>query len=391
MSNSLFFRQNKISYPKKTIDILRLYRSENVGARTFKHLIELFGDANNALDNIAEYSLRGGRSKPIKVYSEADAQQELEKLAKIGANLVTYEDQDYPRLLKHISDFPPVLSYLGDASLLNNQKIIAIVGARNASINGRAFASKLAGELINNGFVTASGLARGIDTAVHNANCSKTIAVVAGGIDKIYPPENSKLYEKISKEGVIIAEHAIGTNILGSHFPMRNRIISGLAHGTAIIEANLKSGSLITARCAIEQNRDVFAMPGFPLDPRSQGTNSLIKDGAFLLESAEDIISNISPLIPTNNNHLKKSLADFSTNDNNFRIQTISDEVTVTDLDRKKVMDLLSSSPISLESIIDETDMPIALVYIICLELELAGKISRHPGGKISLIYRDKE
>lgn len=389
MSSSLFFRPKSSSYCRETIDILRLYRSENVGARTFKNLIELFGNASKALENIAEYSLRGGRSKPIKVYSEADAKKEIDKLDKIGATLLTYNDADYPRLLKHISDFPPVLSCLGNTSLLNNDKIIAIVGARSASINGKSFAKKLANELIENGFITTSGLARGIDTAVHSVDCSKTIAVVAGGVDTIYPPENAKLYEKISQEGLIIAEHAIGTKIVGSYFPMRNRIISGIANGTAVIEASLKSGSLITAKFAIEQNRDVFAMPGFPLDPRSQGTNSLIKDGAFLLQSAEDIISNISSLIPSNSTNTKKSLAEFTTNDNNFRFQAASDEVIVKDADRKTVIDLLSSTPISIESIISETKMPIAMVYTICLELELAGKISRHPGGRISLTYRD--
>lgn len=392
MSSSLFFRQKSPTYSQETINILRLYRSENVGAKTFQQLIELFGTASNAIENIAEYSLRGGRSKPIKVYSEADAIQEIENLNKIGANLLTYKDPEYPQLLRHIADFPPVISYLGNASLLNNDKIIAIVGARSASINGKSFASKLSKDLIDKGFVTASGLARGIDTAVHSTDCSSTIAVVAGGIDTIYPPENTKLFEKISKEGIIIAEQAIGTKILGSFFPMRNRIISGISHGTAIIEASLKSGSLITAKYALEQNRDVFAMPGFPLDPRSHGSNSLIKDGALLLESAEDIIANISsfdPLNPLCKTNIKKSLADFATNDNNFRVQNISDEITVTDSDRRRVIDLLSSTPVSIENIIDETQMPITIIYTICLELELAGRISRHPGGKISLTYRD--
>lgn len=389
MSSSLFFREKSQTYSQETINILRLYRSENVGAITFKQLIELFGNASNAIENIAEYSVRGGRSKPIKIYSETDAVQEIEKLNKAGANLLTYKDPQYPELLRHIADFPPVISYLGNASLLNNDKIIAIVGARSASINGKSFASKLSKDLIDNGFVTASGLARGIDTAVHSADCSKTIAVVAGGIDTIYPPENSKLFEKIGKEGVIIAEQAIGTKILGSFFPMRNRIISGISHGTAIIEASLKSGSLITAKYALEQNRDVFAMPGFPLDPRSHGGNSLIKDGALLLESAEDIIANILPFDSHQKTNIKKSLADFATNDNNFRVQNVSDEVTITDSDRRKVIDLLSSTPVSIENIIDETQMPIAIIYTICLELELAGRISRHPGGKISLTYRD--
>lgn len=390
MPNSLFFRPKTPTYSKETISTLRLYRSENVGARTFRNLIDLFGDATTALENIAEYSLRGGRSKPIKIYSLQDAEKEINNLNKIGATLITYKDPEYPSLLKHIYDFPPILSCLGNLSLLSSDKIIAIVGARSASINGKAFASKLAGDLIEKGFVTASGLARGIDTAVHSKDCSKTIAVVAGGIDMIYPPENTKLYEKIRNEGVIIAEQAVGMKILGSHFPMRNRIISGISHGTAVIEANLRSGSLITAKYALEQNRDVFAMPGFPLDPRSNGANSLIKDGAYLLESAEDIVENISSFTSPKQTNVKKSLADSAINDNNFKVQTAKDEAIIRESDRKKVTELLSSTPISIESIVNESKMSITTIYTICLELELAGRISRHPGGKISLTYKDE-
>jgi DNA processing protein len=212
MLKELFLGKNPAeSYSKETIDILRLIRSENVGPKTFFNLIKLFGNASIALENVEEFSIRGGRSKPIKVFSLNDVKKELDLLAKNNAKIVTYQSSEYSRLLLEISDFPPILSYKGNINLLNHEKSIAIVGARNASVNGRAFALKIARELIETGHSVVSGLARGVDTAAHQANISKTIAVIAGGIDHIYPPENSKLYEQIAADGLIIAELPIGS------------------------------------------------------------------------------------------------------------------------------------------------------------------------------------
>jgi DNA processing protein len=382
MLNNLFIRDKTADYSKETIDILRLARSENVGPKTFFQLIKFFGSATKALENISEFSVKGGKSKPITVFSQSEAEKELDALKKIGARLITYKDFNYSQLLLQIHDFPPILSYKGNINLLNAEKIIAIVGARNSSINSRSFAAKIAKELVGAGCVTVSGLARGIDTAVHEASDNNTIAVIAGGIDYIYPPENKDLFERISNNALLLAELPIGSKPLAQHFPQRNRIISGLALATVVIEAGLKSGSLITANYALEQNREVFAAPGFPLDPRCMGTNKLIKDGAYLLESSEDIISNIVTY-----EKLKKSLEETENSSNNFALPVGSSNLEIKDSDRKEVVKLLSSSPVTFESLSNETKLPLSVIYTICLELELAGRITRHVGNKISLIY----
>lgn len=381
MLKTLLAREKPPAYSQETIDILRLIRSQNVGPKTFANLIKLFGSASAALDNIEEFSVKGGRAKPIKLYSIKDATKEIEELEKSKSYLLTYKDKKYSDLLMQIHDFPPVISYKGNIDLLNSETI-AIVGARNSSINNRTFAKKIAKELVSAGYVTVSGLARGIDTAVHEAEVSKTIAVVAGGIDHIYPPENEKLYEKIANEGLIIAELPIGSKPLSQHFPQRNRIISGLSLATVVIEAGLKSGSLITANFALEQNRDVFSVPGFPMDPRCMGSNKLIKEGAYLLESSKDITEHV-----TSAKKLKKSFEDSQNCSNSFRTFSHGASVNIKDTDRTAIINLLSSSPVTYESIADETNFSLPVIYTICLELELAGRITRHPGNKISLIY----
>lgn len=381
MLKTLLAREKPPAYSQETIDILRLIRSQNVGPKTFANLIKLFGSASAALDNVEEFSVKGGRAKPIKPYSIKDAAKEIEELEKNKSYLLTYKDIKYSDLLMQIHDFPPVISYKGNIDLLSSETI-AIVGARNSSINSRTFAKKIAKELVSAGYITVSGLARGIDTAVHEADVSKTIAVLAGGIDHIYPPENKKLYEKITNEGLLIAELPIGSKPLSQHFPQRNRIISGLSLATIVIEAGLKSGSLITANFALEQNRDVFSVPGFPMDPRCMGSNRLIKDGAYLLESSKDITAHI-----TSSNKLKKSFEDSQNCSNSFRNSSHGASVDIKDTDRAAIISLLSSSPVTYESIADETNFSLPVIYTICLELELAGRITRHPGNRISLIY----
>jgi DNA processing protein len=381
MLGDLFTRGGKQNYSAETLDILRLIRSENVGPKTFCNLIKLFGSAGKALEHIADFSLKGGRSRPIKVPPKHAAEQEIERLEKCNAGLLTFKDSNYSQLLLQIPDFPPVLSYKGNINLLNNKKIIAIVGARNSSINSRSLASKISEDLVESGYITVSGLARGIDTAVHEASGNNTIAVIAGGIDHIYPLENKKLFEKISESSLLLAELPIGSSPLAQHFPQRNRIIAGLALATAVIEAGLKSGSLITANFALEYNRDVFAVPGFPMDPRCIGSNKLLKDGAFLLESSADIISNTESY-----GKIKKSLEETGNSGINFKLPAGGD-LEITDKDRKTVLELLSSSPVTFELLSSETNLPLPIIYTICLELELAGRIVRHVGNKISLIY----
>lgn len=382
MLGNLFVRDKAPNYSEETIDILRLIRSENVGPKTFFHLIKLFGSAGKALENIGEFSVKGGKSKPITVFSRSAAEKEIDALKKVGAYLLTYKDFNYSSLLIQIHDFPPVLSYKGNITLLNSEKTIAIVGARNSSINSRSFASKIAKELVDEGCITVSGLARGVDTAVHEASGSSTIAVIAGGIDHIYPPENKELFERIASSALLLAELPVGSKPLSQNFPQRNRIISGLALATVVIEASLRSGSLITANYALEQNREIFAVPGFPLDPRCMGTNKLIKDGAYLLESSADIISNMVTY-----DKLKKSLEETQNSSNNFKLPIGDDNLEIKHSDRQVVIRLLSSSPVTFELLSHETKLSLPVIYTICLELELAGRIVRHVGNKISLIY----
>ncbi|WP_425361903.1 DNA-processing protein DprA [Candidatus Tisiphia endosymbiont of Mystacides longicornis] len=374
-----------VSYTKETIDILRLIRSENVGSRTFWSLIKLFGNSSAAIDKIQEFSLRGGRSKPVRVFSQSDASKELELLQKHNAQIITYKSPGYSRLLLEIFDCPPILSYKGNIGLLAHERCLAIVGARNASVNGRAFAAKIAKELTDANYIVVSGLARGVDTAVHQVNTSKTIGVIAGGIDYVYPPENVRLFEQIQQNGLIIAELPLGSKPLGQHFPQRNRLISGISLGTVVIEASLKSGSLITERFALEQNREVFAVPGFPLDPRCQGTNKLIKEGAHMVESTEDIETNLPPFSKIISK--SKDVANDSIENNQFRTLDIKYDNVITNDMRMRVKELLSSTPIDFDCL-HQTQLPLPAIYMIILELELAGKITRYPGNKISLIYK---
>lgn len=382
MLKQLFNVDNKsFEYSGETIDILRLIRSENVGPKTFFSLIKLFGSATKALDNIGELSLKGGRSKPIKVFAKQDALREIEELNKNKSFLISYKDSRYSELLKHIPDCPPILTYKGNINLLSSEKVIALVGARNCSINGRKFTQKITQELIAEGFTTVSGLARGIDAVVHETSIEQTIAVIAGGIDHIYPEENTKLFHKIAESGLIVAELPIRSKPLSQHFPMRNRIIAGLALATIVIEAGIKSGSLITANQALDYNREIFAMPGFPLDPRSMGANKLIKGGAYLLESGDDVINNINSY-----KKMKKSLEEYNSCDN-FRHISNDNVQDITDKDRQNIISLLSSTPVSIETLSDTADLPMPVIYTICVELELAGKIARYPGNKIGLLY----
>ena len=285
-----------------------------------------------------------------------------------------------------IYDPPPILSYKGNINLLNNNKCVAIVGARNASANGRSFAHKIANDIVEQGYVTVSGLARGIDSAVHQATISKTIGVIAGGIDHIYPPENKKLFENLEKEGLIIAELPVGSTPLGKHFPQRNRIISGLSLGVVVVEASLKSGSLITARFALEQNREIFAVPGFPLDPRCQGTNKLIRQGAHLIESVNDIVTNL----PQYEEFIKKEeslFKDFAELDVDFKTINTKYVKEPSEKERTLVISLLSAVPIDFDYLERETKLPLPILYTIILELELAGRVERHYGNRVSLVY----
>ncbi|MFT6077343.1 MAG: DNA processing protein [Myxococcota bacterium] len=372
---------HKTNQIQETINWLRLIRSQNIGRSTFFHLLDVFGSAQKALENIGEYSLKGGRSKPIVICSQKDAQKELESLHKIGANILLFKDSEYPQLLKEIPDAPPLITVRGDISLLK-RNIIGIVGPRNPSLNGCKFAKKIAGDLGERGLVVASGLARGIDTASHLGSIdSGTIGVIAGGIDNIYPRENENLYAQIAQKGLIISESHFGSQPHAGNFPQRNRIISGLSLGIVVVEATLKSGTLITARCALEQNREVFAVPGSPFDPRCQGANRLIKQGAVLIENVDDIINNL--LLPeeesTNIQLMEPDLEENSSFATKLPHDSDIDEV------RTLILSKISHSQTPINDIIRGLQIPTRLANIALLQLELADKIE-NKNGKISLL-----
>ena len=354
---------------------LRLARTENVGPVTFHNLIARFGSAATALEDLPRIAKRGG-GKTFVLPEESDAARELEALAKLGGRMIAACEADYPRGLKALDAPPPLISVLGHPHLLQKE-MVAIVGARNASALARKFADTLSRELGFAGLVVVSGLARGIDAAAHEAALAVgTVAVVAGGVDVIYPPENEKLYAAIKNQGVIVSEMRLGEAPQARHFPRRNRIISGLARGVVVVEAAERSGSLITAQCALDQGREIFAVPGSPLDPRAKGANRLIREGATLTESAADILSVLAPMLgggfgePENPAPTPASAA----------LEAEADRV------RARVEEALGPAPVEIDELIRQIGAPAAAVLTVILELELAGRCARQPGNRVCWI-----
>lgn len=359
------------------IDALRLIRSERVGPMTFFRLVKFCGSVSKALEMAPSISKRGGSARPIRIAAKADAEREYETLTKFGAELLLYGEERYPRLLLQIPDAPPVLTVRGQVHLAANTNMLGMVGARNASANGCAFAKKLATDIGAAGYVVVSGLARGIDASAHRgALGTGTIAVIGGGINNIYPPDNAILFEEIAASGLIISELPFGAEPHARSFPGRNRIIAGMSRGVAVIEASLKSGSLITADYANDYGRDVFAVPGSPMDSRCHGTNKLLKDGATLVETARDILGNLSPLgalplaeqLPLHFNEPPAAL----------------DENTL-DCARAQVLEALGASPTLTDDILATTGITPHLLMAVLLELELAGRLERHAGSRVAL------
>jgi len=355
------------------VDRLRLIRSDNVGPRTFRSLVNHFGSARAALERLPDLARRGGAARPGRICSEEDARSEIEASKKIGVSLLAPDEAGYPPRLAMLDDAPPLLGVRGTLEVLT-RPIIAIVGSRNASGAGLKFAGTLARDLSDAGFVIASGLARGIDQAAHRASIGGgTVAVLAGGHDRIYPPEHEALLaELIESGGAAISEMPLGHVPRARDFPRRNRLISGAALGVVVVEAAHRSGSLITARIAAEQGREVFAVPGSPLDPRAAGTNDLIKQGATLTTEAADVINAVEPIMgrPT-------------------ELSEPDDEPLAYDPDaddRARIVGLLGPSPILLDDLIRMAGTSPAIVRTVLLELELAGRLERHGGGLVSLI-----
>jgi DNA processing protein len=376
--------------PSERLDWLRLIRTEHVGPVTFFQLLRRFGSAAAALDALPRLANRGGGRAPLAIFPKGAAERELAALDRSGAALIAWGEPDYPPALAAIDDAPPLISVKGRRELLS-RPAIAIVGARNASANGRRIARELAGEIGRFGLVVASGLARGIDTAAHTgALPSGTVAVLAGGVDIVYPEENHDLYDAIAEHGAVIAEPPIGTVPQARHFPRRNRIISGLALGTLVIEAAARSGSLITARFALEQGREVFAVPGSPLDPRCRGTNDLIRHGATLTESVDDILDQLPPgfaeTAPTRGTAPIASPAAAPLKAASPDLEAPAPWPETPESGRARLLERLGPSPVAVDELVRECQLSAAAVVTILLELELAGRLERHPGNRVSLI-----
>jgi DNA processing protein len=354
-------------------DRLRLIRSENVGPVAFHQLLRRYPTAAAALAALPELARRAGK-RSLRLASIMEAEREIADLARLGGRFLVHGEADYPPLLAEIEDAPPLLALRGFAHLWR-RPCLAMVGARNASLNARRFARDLAGELGAAGLTVVSGLARGIDTAAHEgALATGTVAAMPGGIDIVYPSENGGLYAKIVESGAAVSEIRFGETPQARHFPRRNRIVAGIAVGTLVVEAALRSGSLITARLAGEQGREVLAVPGSPLDPRASGSNDLLRQGAVLVETARDVLDAV----------LRRPLSEPDIKGEKDCINTYNITDNEVDIARERIAGLLAPSPTSVDEILRECQLSAPVVLAALLELELAGRIDRHPGNRVS-------
>jgi DNA processing protein len=416
MSDTRVPEGNRLSEAQR-FDWLRLWRSESVGPRSFRALINRFGSAKAALDALPSVARR-----PLRIPSQAEIEREFEQALRLGATFVALGEPEYPPLLRRIDSAPAVIALRG-APAIFGRPALAIVGARNASAAGLAFAERLAKGVAQHGYAVVSGLARGIDIRAHRATQETgTIVVLAGGHDRVYPPEFAPLLEHFLEQGAVISEMPFGWEARGRDFPRRNRIVAGLAQGTVVVEAARRSGSLITARFAAEQGREVFAVPGSPLDPRAEGTNDLLRDGATLCTRVEDVIEALAKQLggevppqdlfseaaatdpgdeplwdelelaevepapsapampsgpPLNSNHPVGSATNFAPE---MRVPASAAEA------KERIIGLLGPSPISIDELVRSSAAPAREVRSVLLELELAGRLERHGGDLVSLI-----
>lgn len=361
---------------EQRIDWLRLIRSDNVGPRTFRELINHFGDARAALAALPTLARRGGASG-TRICTHEEAEAELKAARALGIALVALGEPDYPLRLQTIDDAPPLLAMRGRMAALV-QPLVAIVGSRNASAVGIKFAERLAYEIGAAGYGIVSGLARGIDAAAHRASlASGTVAVLAGGHKKIYPPDHVALLQQILPHGAAVSEMPLAWEPRARDFPRRNRLISGLSVGVVIVEAARRSGSLITARMAGEQGREVFAVPGSPLDPRAEGTNGLLKQGATLVTEAADVLAVIEPIL---NRGLDLPAQEPERDTPPFHRTEPGDD------ERSRIIALLGPTPTTIDDLLRLSRSSPAVVRMVLLELELAGRLARHGGGLVSLV-----
>lgn len=341
-------------------------------------MIRRFGSARAALAALPRLARKSAHGHIVAAPGEAQIAAEMAALARIGARLLCRGEPAYPAALAAVEDAPPVLTLLGRAELLS-RPMVAVVGARNASANGCRLARELARGLGEAGLVVVSGLARGIDAAAHlGALDSGSVAAVAGGVDIVYPEENRDLHRALAEKGALLSELPLGSEPQAHHFPRRNRIISGLAHGVVVVEAAARSGSLITARFALEQGREVFAVPGSPLDPRCRGTNDLLRNGAVLTETVEDVLTQLAPSVRAGPSSPPDLLAPAALSPP--APEPIADEAGLA-----LIVERLGPTPVPVDELVRQCQLSAAAVAILLLELELAGQVERHPGNLVSL------
>jgi len=367
---------------KQRIAWLRLIRSDNVGPSTFRDLINHYGSAEAALAMLPELSQRGGSTRAVRIADERDVVRELEAVHRFGARFVGIGEPDYPPALREIDGAPPLLAVKGNITTATRPSI-GVVGSRNSSISGAKFTAMIARTCGEAGYAVVSGLARGIDTAAHRASLATgTMAAMAGGLDQPYPPENIGLLNEIwDGNGLAVSEMPFGWEPRARDFPRRNRLIAGISLGIVVVEAATRSGSLITARLAGEFGRLVFAVPGSPLDPRCEGTNGLLKDGAMIVTKPDDIVEALRPMAEPDLFHPRPPEAPVE------RSKPIS--VPPDDAERDHIVEALGPTPVEIDDIVRHTGLPISAVHSVLLELDMAGRLHRHPGGLVSISMLD--
>lgn len=363
-------------------DWLRLARTPSVGPVTFAAVMQRCGDAASAIERLPDLARRGGRAKPLRIPGRDVAEREIAALEKAGGRLIASVEPDFPPALAALDPPPPVISVIGAAHLMT-RPCVAIVGARNASAAGLRMAETLARDVGAAGYTVVSGLARGVDGAAHRAALeSGTVAVLAGGPDHIYPPEHEGLYREIARQGALVSENALGYRASARDFPRRNRLVSGLSLGVVVVEAAHRSGTLITARLAGEQGREVMAVPGSPLDPRAKGTNGLLRDGAALIESAQDVLDVLAQARPARAQEPDELFRDAASG------EAMDQEA---DTARDRILELLSSTPTSRDELARLSGYRPAAVFAALVELELAGRAELYPGGFAVRVWSDEE
>lgn len=371
--------------PAEALARLRLARTEGIGPLTARRLLERYGSARAAVAALPDLAARGGRA--LRLAPEAEAAREIEAVERLGGRFLFPGLPGYPPLLALLEDPPPVLAVLGDPAALTLPRAVALVGARNASAAGRRIAEDLAGALARAGIAVVSGLARGVDAAAHLGALRAggvTVAAVAGGLDQPYPPEHAALQARIAAEGgAVVAEAPLGTAPQARHFPRRNRIVAGLALGVVVVEAAPRSGSLITARLALEAGRELFAVPGSPLDPRCRGSNDLIRQGAHLTETAEDVLAHL-PESPHPSALFQPRPAPAAPG---AEPEEPSPDPATTE-DWQQVLELLGPTPVLVDEVLRRCHLSASAVQAILLDLELAGRVEMLPGNRVALAGR---